>query len=52
MEKWICTNCGWIYDPEKGDPNGGISPGTPFEKVPEDWVCPVCYMPKDKFDLL
>ena len=37
MEKYVCTVCGYVYDPEKGDPEGGISPGTPFEELPEDW---------------
>jgi rubredoxin len=49
MEKWECTACGYIYDPEKGDPEHGIKPGTPFEKVPDTWVCPQCGMPKDYF---
>lgn len=42
MEQWICEPCGYIYDPEEGDPDGGIPPGTAFEDVPDDWVCPVC----------
>lgn len=50
MEKYVCTNCGYMYDPEKGDPENGIAPGTPFEKLPEDWVCPICYVDKDQFD--
>ena len=49
MEKWECTACGYIYDPKKGDPENGISPGTPFEELPEDWVCPQCGVPKDLF---
>lgn len=49
MEKWECTVCGWIYDPAAGDPDGGIAPGTPFEKIPETWVCPVCGATKDAF---
>jgi rubredoxin len=49
LEKWECTICGYIYDPEVGDEEHGIPPGTPFEKLPEDWVCPVCGAPKDKF---
>lgn len=40
--KWMCVTCGWIYDPEIGDPDGGIPPGTPFEEIPDDWFCPVC----------
>jgi len=49
MQKWECTVCGWIYDPAKGDPSQGIKPGTPFEDLPEDWVCPECGAPKDMF---
>jgi len=52
MEKYICTNCGFIYEPEHGDPAGGIPPGTVFNDLPEDWICPICYVGKDKFDLL
>ena len=39
---WICESCGFIYDPEIGDPDGGIPPGTKFEDIPRDWFCPVC----------
>jgi len=42
MERYICTVCGYIYDPEIGDPENGIEPGTPFEKIPNNWVCPIC----------
>jgi len=51
MKKYKCTVCGYIYDPAKGDPDGGIAPGTPFEKLPDDWTCPVCGATKDKFEL-
>jgi flavin reductase (DIM6/NTAB) family NADH-FMN oxidoreductase RutF/rubredoxin len=50
MAKYECTVCGYIYDPELGDPDGGIKPGTPFEKLPEDWVCPVCGAAKSEFE--
>jgi len=50
MAKYKCTVCGYIYDPELGDPDGGIKPGTPFEKIPDDWVCPVCGASKDQFE--
>ncbi len=50
MEKWVCTVCGYEYDPETGDPDGGIAPGTAFEDIPEDWVCPVCGVGKDQFE--
>ncbi len=52
MQKWVCTSCGYIYDPEVGDTDGGVEPGTPFEEIPEDWVCPVCGVPKDMFEPL
>ncbi len=52
MEKYVCTSCGYIYDPEKGDPDQGIVPGTPFEDIPDDWQCPLCYASKDAFDRL
>lgn len=48
--KYRCTVCGWVYDPEVGDPDGGIAPGTPFDEVPEDWVCPVCGAAKSAFE--
>jgi flavin reductase (DIM6/NTAB) family NADH-FMN oxidoreductase RutF/rubredoxin len=47
--RYTCTVCGYIYDPEKGDPDGKIKAGTPFEDLPADWVCPVCGAGKDKF---
>jgi rubredoxin len=50
METWKCTVCGYVYDSENGDPDGGIAPGTPFENIPDDWVCPVCGAPKDQFE--
>jgi rubredoxin len=49
MEKWKCKVCGYIYDPEKGDPDGNIPPNTRFDKLPDSWVCPVC-APKDMFE--
>ncbi len=52
MEKWECTVCGYIYNPEEGDPDGDIEPDTPFKKLPDDWVCPECGAEKDKFELL
>ena len=41
-DMWICETCGFIYDPREGDPDGGIDAGTPFEQIPDDWVCPLC----------
>ena len=51
LNKYICDVCGWIYNPEIGDPDSGIDPGTPFEEIPDDWVCPVCGVSKDQFSL-
>ena len=50
MKKYECTACGYIYDPEKGDPDNDITPRTSFEELPEDWTCPVCGVGKDKFE--
>ncbi|MFA4044541.1 MAG: hypothetical protein HZRFUVUK_001337 [Candidatus Fervidibacterota bacterium] len=52
MEKWRCTVCGYVYDPEVGDLENGILPGTPFEELPDDWVCPVCGAEKEQFEKL
>ena len=52
MDKWECLVCGYIYDPAKGDPDGGISPDTPFGELPDDWVCPECGAEKDMFKKL
>jgi rubredoxin len=52
MDKWICSVCKYVYDPEKGDPDAGIAPGTAFEDIPDDWVCPVCGAPKEVFEKL
>jgi rubredoxin len=48
-QKWICESCGFIYDPAEGDPDGGVTPGTAFEDVPDDWFCPVCGARKRDF---
>jgi len=50
MDKYVCSVCGYVYDPEKGDPDGNIPPGTPFEKLPDDWTCPVCGAAKSEFE--
>ncbi|MFC1991420.1 rubredoxin [Chloroflexota bacterium] len=52
MPKYKCTVCGYIYDPALGDPDGDIKPGTPFEELPDDWVCPICGAGKDEFEKL
>lgn len=49
MKKYVCDVCGYIYDPETGDPDHDIAPGTPFEELPEDWECPLCGVGKDQF---
>ncbi len=50
MKKYGCTLCVYIYDPEQGDPDNGIEPGTAFEDLPDDWVCPDCGASKDEFE--
>lgn len=52
MDKYRCTVCGYIYDPEAGDPDGGIKPGTSFQDLPDSWVCPVCGAPQEDFEKL
>lgn len=49
MQKYICDICLWVYDPEKGHPESGVDPNTPWEQVPEDWCCPICGVGKEKF---
>jgi len=51
MQKYKCNICDWVYDPEVGDPEGGIAPGTPFDALPAGWVCPVCGAGKEDFTL-
>ena len=50
MGKYLCTICGYIYDPALGDPENGVASGTAFEDLPDDWVCPVCGADKDQFE--
>ena len=50
MSKYQCLMCSYVYDPEEGDPGSDIEPGTPFEDLPDDWVCPVCGVGKDQFE--
>jgi rubredoxin len=49
MGKYECNVCGYIYDPANGDPDADIAPGTSFEDLPQDWVCPECGASKDEF---
>ena len=50
MNKYVCMICGYVYDPQIGDPDSGIAPGTKFEDIPEDWACPLCGVSKDDFE--
>ena len=50
MESWQCIICQYVYDPAQGDPDNGIAPGTRFEDLPDDWVCPLCGAGKDSFE--
>ena len=50
--KYICVVCDYIYDPQLGDPDGGIAPGTEFKDIPHDWVCPLCGVGKEDFEPL
>jgi len=49
MKKYVCDVCGYIYDPKMGDSDNNVAPGTAFEKVPQDWLCPLCGVGKDQF---
>jgi rubredoxin len=49
MKNYVCGMCGYVYEPEKGDPDGDIEAGTSFDVLPDDWVCPVCGAGKDEF---
>ncbi|MBW2204261.1 MAG: rubredoxin [Deltaproteobacteria bacterium] len=50
MDKYVCSVCGYVYDPEDGDPDSSVEAGTSFEKVPDDWTCPVCGAEKELFE--
>jgi rubredoxin len=52
MTKYVCDACGYTYDPEVGDPDSGIEPGTCFEDIPDDWICPDCGLDKTAFSAL
>jgi len=49
MKKYVCDICGYVYNPEEGDPESGVAPGTSFDELPDDWVCPVCGASKEDF---
>ncbi|MDR1965691.1 MAG: rubredoxin [Synergistaceae bacterium] len=50
MQKYVCSVCGYNYDPAAGDPDSGAAPGTPFDSISDDWVCPICGVGKDMFE--
>jgi rubredoxin len=50
MKRYVCVLCGYIYDPEEGDPENGVAPGTAFEDIPDDWTCPACGVGKEHFE--
>ncbi|MGR3220764.1 MAG: rubredoxin [Candidatus Anammoxibacter sp.] len=50
MDSWKCVVCGYVYDPEQGDPDNDVNPGTAWGKVPEDWLCPACGVGKSDFE--
>ena len=50
MQRYRCTVCSYVYDPAVGDPDGGVAPGTAFDGLPQDWVCPVCEVGQDEFE--
>jgi len=50
MKRYVCTICSYVYDPETGDTDNGITPGTDFKDIDENWVCPVCGAGKDAFE--
>lgn len=51
MKRYVCTACGYVYDPAEGDPDANIEPGTSFDDLPEDWVCPICGVGKGVFEV-
>lgn len=50
MDKYVCTVCGYVYDPAVGDPDNGVAPGTAFNSLPDDWQCPICGASKEDFE--
>ena len=50
MKRYVCGVCGYVYDPEKGDPDNDIAPGTSFDDLPDDWICPECGAGKEDFE--
>ena len=52
MKKYKCIICDYVYDPQEGDPDSGINPGTAFEDLPDEWICPLCGVGKDQFEAI
>ncbi len=52
MKAWMCVICGYVYEEARGDPDGGVAPGTPWEAVPDSWVCPDCGAGKEDFEMI
>lgn len=52
LRKYVCVPCGYVYDPIFGDFEGNISPNTSFKDLPDDWVCPICFVGKEEFELV
>ncbi len=50
MDNYVCQVCGYVYEPAEGDPDNDVPAGTPWDEVPEDWVCPLCGVGKDQFE--
>ncbi|MBW2703006.1 MAG: rubredoxin [Deltaproteobacteria bacterium] len=50
MDKYICSVCGYVYEPNKGDPDNAVAPGTSFEDIPDEWLCPLCGADKTLFE--
>ncbi len=50
MDNYVCSVCGYVYEPELGDPENSIAPGTAFDDLPDNWTCPVCGAEKDLFE--
>lgn len=51
MKSYVCLVCGYVYDPAEGDPENGVTPGTAFDDIPDSWVCPLCGVGKDQFEV-
>ena len=51
MNSYVCLVCGYVYQPDRGDPENGVAPGTEFSDIPEEWICPICQAPKDQFEV-